>query len=92
MKEVTLKFREVAVDGLPEESMDVLILSGTRYKGRDRIEDFYSMTNTSFSKKHGVFNAHDYEETATNKILDDVLFWIPTSELDAMLEDSINAD
>ena len=88
MKEITLKFREVAVDGLPEKSCEVLTLSGYAREDTGRIDHFYSMTSTSFSKKHGKFNAYDpIEENPENTFSNDVLYWIPVIELNELLKE-----
>ena len=82
MKEITLKFREVAVDGLPDKSCSVLTLSGFDSTGQGIIEDFYNMTNVDFSKKYGKFNQYDsHEEDLNSEFSKDVLFWVPVSEI-----------
>ena len=82
MKEITLKFREVAVDGLPDKSCSVLTLSGFDSAGQGIIEDFYNMTNVDFSKKYGKFNQYDsHEEDLNSEFSKDVLFWFPVSEI-----------
>ena len=82
MKEITLKFREVAVDGLPEKSCEVVTLSGFDATGQGIIDSFYNITNVAFSKKHGKFNQYDsHEEDLESVFSDDVLFWIPVSEI-----------
>jgi len=40
------------------------------------------MTNVSFSKKHGKFNQYDaHDEDLESKFSDDVIFWVPVSEI-----------
>ena len=88
MKEITLKFREVAVDGLPEKSCSVLTLSGHVREDTGRVESLYNMSDVNFSAKHGKFNAYDtIEEDPKNTYSDDVLFWCPVSEVDAILKE-----
>jgi hypothetical protein len=88
MKEITLKFREVAVDGLPEKSCDVLTLSGYVREDTGRVEHLYNMSDVGFSAKHGKFNAYDtIEDNPKNVFSDGVLFWCPVSEVDAILEE-----
>ena len=93
MKEIILKFREVAVDGLPDKSCVVVTLSGFDATGQGIVDSFYNIANVSFSKKYGKFNQHDeYEEDIESKYGDHVLFWCPRSELDAILtEEEPNA-
>jgi hypothetical protein len=82
MKEITLKFREVAADGLPDKSCSVLTLSGFDSTGQGIIEGFYNMTNVGFSKKYGKFNQYDsLEEDPNSEFSKDVLFWVPVSEI-----------
>lgn len=78
MKEITLKFREVAVDGLPEESMDCLVVK--------TYEDFRSMTQLHYSKKYNAFNVHDFSKNDGTR-LDAVTHWIPKSEIDIIFEE-----
>jgi hypothetical protein len=88
MKEITLKFREVAVDGLPEKSCKVLTLSGYACEDTGRVEHFYNIIGVDFSAKHGKFNAYDtIEEDPKSVFSDDVLFWCPVSEVDAILKE-----
>ena len=88
MKEITLNFREVAVDGLPEKSCKVLVLSGYANEDTGRVDHFYHISDVDFSEKHGKFNAYDaIEEDPKNIYSDDVLFWCPSSELDAILKE-----
>lgn len=82
MKEITLKFREVAVDGLPDKSCEVVTLSGFDPTGQGFVDNFYNVSNVSFSEKYGKFNAYDSHEEPTESVFsDDVLFWIPVSEI-----------
>lgn len=88
MKKITLKFREVAVDGLPEKSCKVLTLSGYAREDTGRVEHLYYISDVDFSAKHGKFNAYDaIEEDPKNVFSDDVLFWCPVSEVDAILKE-----
>lgn len=88
MKQVTLNFREVAVDGLPKESCEVLTLSGYPREDTGRVEHLYHISNVDFSAKHGKFNAYDtIEEDSKNDFSDYVLFWCPVHEVDAILKD-----
>ena len=88
MKEIILKFREVAVDGLPEKSCKVLVLSGYANEDTGRVDHFYNISDVGFSAKHGKFNAYDaIEEDPKNAFSDGVLFWCPVSEVDAILKE-----
>ena len=88
MKQITLNFREVAADGLPEESCKVLTLSGYPREDTGRVEHLYYISDVDFSAKHGKFNAYDtIEEDSKNVFSDDVLFWCPVHEVDAILKD-----
>ena len=79
MKEVTLKFREVAVDGLPEKSMDVLVSS----RSSDGI--LYGTTEVGYSKKHEQFNSYDWLDKDEDSTFGDVSYWVPLSELESQL-------
>lgn len=84
MKEVTLKFREVAVDGLPTESMPVYAYYG------------YGMQVVNYSIVHKAFCCYDdtaEEQIATAKeAFKDVSFWCPYELAKQLEEDSTNAD
>jgi len=73
MKEVTLKFREVAVDGLPEHSMECVAIP---YYG------YLSAIELPFSKIHSSFNAHDYDsvERVLKTSVRGIVYWIPLHE------------
>lgn len=75
MKLVTLNFREVAMDGLPEKSGDYFVLN--EYDGAEGL--FYAH-EYMFSSKHVAFNVSDEFETDKTRI-DDVAFWTPCEEL-----------
>jgi hypothetical protein len=79
MKEITLKFREVAVDGLPEKSMDVFV----NYE--------YGTASTTYSEKHKCFCCSDStsKEDANyrRKSWDDVPYWIPLDEFNAAFKE-----
>lgn len=79
MKQITLNFREVAVDGLPEKSMDVLVAS--------RSEDgmFYGVTEVGYSAKHEQFNSYDHLPRDESGAFDDVAYWVPMIELEIQL-------
>ena len=79
MKEITLKFREVAVDGLPEESMDCLVV-----KTYD--DDNRWIAQLHYSKKYNAFNVHDFSENDGTRI-NVVSHWIPKSEIDIVFEE-----
>ena len=83
MKEVTLKFREVAVDGAPEETCEVVALLMDGY-GRDR---FYSIGNMGYSAKNKAFNSYDNQPEYTGQISKDVRFWCLKSEYDEILKE-----
>lgn len=74
MKQITLNFREVAVDGLPKENMtDVYVV----FDG--------GMYDTSFSKLHGSFGclySRTPEEVARGKLIwKNPIAWIPVDEI-----------
>ena len=81
MKEITLKFREVAVDGLPEESMDCAVVHD--YSGS------FQPNKLSYSRRYEFFNAHDYTTLAQAKrtMIDNITHWIPLSEFDAAFKE-----
>lgn len=74
MKQVTLNFREVAVDGLPKES------------GRDFLVIHDGRTSTvDYSAKHKMWNTGDWtSESEAHRHGDywvDVTHWVPVNEL-----------
>lgn len=73
MKEITLKFREVAVDGLPKESMRCAV-----------VNQYYELQPNAldYSARHGVFNAIDsYDpEKAFDYAIKSVKYWMPLDE------------
>lgn len=79
MKQITLNFREVAVDGLPDRSMDVLVVS------RSEEGFLYGMMEVAYSSKHEQFNNYDSQEKNAPSCFADVAYWIPSSELEAIL-------
>jgi hypothetical protein len=81
MKQVTLNFREVAVDGLPTESMDCAVVHA--YDG------WFQPNKLSYSSKYEMFNAHDYTtiEEAERTMIDNISHWIPLDEFNAAFED-----
>ena len=86
MKEITLKFREVAVDGLPTESMDHAITI-----------DKLGVNLLPYSSVHEMWNCYDYQKPsiarATGLTFSDVTHWCPCSEIESNFkEDSTNAD
>lgn len=85
MKEITLRFREVAVDGLPQESGEVVVLLGQ--DGGKGIDRFYAVMDVNYSAKHKAFNACDDMPEYTGSLSGDVLYWCPASEVDAFLKE-----
>ena len=86
MKEVTLKFREVAVDGLPEESMQRAI-----------VIDSHGLNCLPYSSIHELFNCHDFQRPtaarANGLAFANITHWCPASEIEAaMKEDTTHAD
>ena len=95
MKQVTLNFREVAVDGLPEKSGDYAVIQA--FPISDQANDLH------FSAVHGMWNTYDYttredaEKTAIGTCDEtrhgEITHWIPRAEIEsAIKEDSTNAD
>jgi len=74
MKEVTLKFREVAVDGLPEQSMDCAVVLD--------YETGAQPGGLPYSSKHGTFNSHDWDsvESVSKYAIGNVTYWLPLHE------------
>lgn len=81
MKEITLKFREVAVDGLPTESMDCAVVHD--YGG------WFQPNKLPYSSKYEMFNAHDYTtiEEAERTMIDNISHWIPLDEFNAAFKE-----
>ena len=85
MQEITLKFREVAVDGLPKESMDCAVIHN--YDGQ------FQPNKLAYSNIHKMFNAHDHttRKAAEGTMIDNITHWIPLSEFnDVLKEDAQN--
>jgi len=95
MKEITLKFREVAVDGEPDKSGEYAVVQS------------YSLFNRpdylNFSTVHGMWNTRDCttkeeaEQTAIQMKEEphhgEVAYWMPIKEFDsAFKEETTNAD
>lgn len=83
MKQVTLNFREVAVDGLPKKSCVVAVLPETSAL-------ISTITDVRFSAKHKAFNCGDETDASTaterRKLWSNVKYWIPMDELDASIK------
>jgi len=76
MKEITLRFREVAVDGLPGKSMDCACCYGNG--------EYRKPWELHFSKKYQAFNIHDYsDDVSTAFPRDCITHWMPLSEFAA---------
>ena len=79
MKQVTLNFREVAVDGLPAESMDVFV----NYE--------FGTASTAYSGKHKCFCCRDstseVDANYRKKVWDNVAYWIPLDEFNAAFKE-----
>ena len=74
MKEIKLNFRETAIDGLPQESMDCVV----------RCASGYDPVGLPFSERHKLFNAHDHQkDEEVSCSFDDVTHWMPLSEYHA---------
>ena len=83
MKEITLKFREVAVDGLPTESMDCAVVHDH--------DGWFRPNNLHYSSKYEMFNASDHTTIARAKstMIDNISHWIPLCEFnEAFKEDA----
>ena len=84
MKEVTLKFREVAVDGLPTESMPVYAYYG------------YGMQVVDYSVVHEAFccndNSDEKQVATVKEVFHDVSFWCPYELAKQLEEETTNAD
>ena len=84
MKEITLRFREIAVDGLPEESGRYVVLHQYSYKHPNDLP---------FSIKYGMFNVDDsYDEEQANSLeIHNITHWMPRDEFNtAFKEDAQN--
>ena len=79
MKQVTLNFREVAVDGLPDKSMDCVVIHQYDMKHPNKLP---------YSAKHKLFNAYDRNSKASakEKSIDNVSHWMPLNEFNAAFE------
>lgn len=75
MKEITLKFREVAVDGLPEKSDYYVVLH--RYSDGELQPDCWM-----YSTMHKLFNVYEDVDTALS-----VDYWIPLDEFNAIFKE-----
>ena len=71
MKQITLKFREVAVDGLPEESDCYVTIH--RYPDKELQPDCWR-----YSAEHKLFNVYQDVNTALS-----VEYWMPLDEFNA---------
>lgn len=73
MKEITLKFREVAVDGLPDKSMEVFVYYG------------YGTASVPFSTSYQCFNTRDStpveDAERSRAVFSDVTHWVPMDEI-----------
>lgn len=80
MKEITLKFREVTVDGLPEKSMNCACCYG--------IGEYRKPWELHFSKKHQAFNIHDYSTDISTAFPNGcITHWMPLSEFAAAFKE-----
>lgn len=95
MKQITLNFREVAVDGNPKESGEYATIQSYPL--------FYRLSSINFSAVHGMWNTSDYatkeqaQETAIKMRetphTGEIAYYIPIREFDvAVKEDAPNAD
>ena len=95
MKEITLKFREVAVDGLPAKTGYYFVVQS--FPISEQANDIH------FSAAHGLWNAFDYaplevaQKTAIapkdNPHSGEITHWMPRAELEkALMEETTNAD
>ena len=81
MKQVTLNFREVAVDGLPEESDYYVTLH--RYSDEELQPDCWC-----YSAEHKLFNV--YQDVNTALLVE---YWMPLDEFNAAFkEETTNAN
>ena len=89
MKEITLKFREVAVDGLPKKTGNYFVIQS--FPISERANDL------PFSAVHGLWNALDYsaledaKKTAITEKDDphsgEITHWIPRAEFERTLKE-----
>ena len=84
MKEITLKFREVAVDGLPKESCNVAVFAKSGIT-------IASITDVRYSDKHKAFNCGDETDSVEaykrRKLWSNVKYWVKMEELIAALKE-----
>lgn len=80
MKEITLNFREVAVDGLPDKSIDTFVYYG------------YGTASVPFSTSYQCFNTSDStpieDAERSRAAFADVTHWIPYDEFTAALSEA----
>lgn len=83
MKEVILKFREIAVDGFPSESMECIALP---YYG------YLSAVQLPYSKIHSSFNVRDYDsvERVLKNSIRSVAYWMPLHEFNMAFKEEQN--
>ena len=74
MKDVTLRFREVAVDGLPEKSMDCVVI-------RTYYENDHALWELPYSDKYNGFNLHDFSDDDHTR-MEKVTHWMPHKEFE----------
>ena len=80
MKEITLNFREVAVDGLPEESMDCAVIHQYNKKEPNVLP---------YSHKYKLFNVRDHaanKKAAASYAINNVTHWIPLDEFNSAFD------
>ena len=72
MIELTLKFKDPKVDGLPKQSCRCIIFTDTSH-----------FQEVHFSKKHGLFNCGDLHDknTAEENAIKNVVYYAETSSL-----------
>ena len=91
MKEITLKFREVAVDGLPKKTGNYFVIQS--FPISEQANDLH------FSAVHGLWNAFDYstledaKKTAITEKDDphsgEITYWMPREEFErTLMEDA----
>lgn len=76
MKQITLNFREVAVEGLPEEDGYYLV----------RRSEGYQPLSLPFSPRYNGFNLLDFYPDDHTR-MDGVTHWIPLDEFNAAFKD-----
>ena len=89
MKEITLKFREVAVDGLPKETGSYFVIQSFPFSER--------ANDLPYSAVHGLWNAwdcstlEDAKKTAITEIAGphsgEITHWIPREEFERTLRE-----